>query len=31
VQYQHQIGLSFHPELSKQDYFHQQLINLIQR
>ena len=30
VQYQNQIGLSFHPELSKQTYFHQQLINLIQ-
>jgi 5'-phosphate synthase pdxT subunit len=30
VQYKHQIGLSFHPELSKQSYFHQQLINLIQ-
>jgi 5'-phosphate synthase pdxT subunit len=30
VQYKNQIGLSFHPELSKQTYFHQQLINLIQ-
>jgi pyridoxal 5'-phosphate synthase pdxT subunit len=29
VQYQNQIGLSFHPELSKQDYFHQLLISLI--
>jgi 5'-phosphate synthase pdxT subunit len=31
VQYRQQIGLSFHPELSKQTYFHQQLINLIQQ
>ena len=30
VQYRQQIGLSFHPELSKQTYFHQQLINLIE-
>lgn len=29
VQYKHQIGLSFHPELSKQTYFHNQLISLI--
>lgn len=31
VQYKNQIGLSFHPELSKQTYFHQQLINLTQQ
>jgi 5'-phosphate synthase pdxT subunit len=31
VQYRQQIGLSFHPELSKQTYFHQKLINLIQQ
>ena len=30
VQYQNQIGLSFHPELSKQTYFHDQFISLIQ-
>lgn len=29
VQYKHQIGLSFHPELSKQTFFHQKLISLI--
>ena len=29
VQYKNQIGLSFHPELSKQTYFHNQLISLI--
>jgi 5'-phosphate synthase pdxT subunit len=29
VQYQHQIGLSFHPELSKQTYFHDRFLNLI--
>lgn len=29
VQYQNQIGLSFHPELSKQSYFHEQFLNLI--
>jgi 5'-phosphate synthase pdxT subunit len=30
VQYGNQIGLSFHPELSKQTYFHQLFLNLIQ-
>ena len=30
VQYKNQIGLSFHPELSKQTYFHQQFIQLMQ-
>jgi 5'-phosphate synthase pdxT subunit len=29
VQYKQQIGLSFHPELSKQTFFHDQLIALI--
>lgn len=29
VRYQNQIGLSFHPELSHQDYFHQLFVNLI--
>lgn len=29
VSYQNQIGLSFHPELSKQNYFHSKLISLI--
>lgn len=29
VQYRNQIGLSFHPELSKQSYFHNLLIQLI--
>ncbi|MEY3431909.1 MAG: glutamine amidotransferase family, partial [Bacillota bacterium] len=29
IQYKQQIGLSFHPELSKQTYFHNQLLALI--
>lgn len=29
VQYKNQIGLSFHPELSKQTYFHDHFISLI--
>jgi len=31
VQYGNQIGLSFHPELTKQTYFHEKLLNLIQK
>jgi pyridoxal 5'-phosphate synthase pdxT subunit len=31
VQYRNQIGLSFHPELSKQSYFHQLLIHIIKQ
>jgi 5'-phosphate synthase pdxT subunit len=29
VQYNHQIALNFHPELSRQTYFHEKLIQLI--